>query len=212
MRTNWFGLVGGVLTLVLAVASLSVPWWQITVGENLATIGLSPVKLSVIILGVSLTFPIIVAINIIFLLLFVAAGIALIIYSVIPTRPYSKHLLGFAYKKPLGIFLSFLILVFLLINIGSIISAIFKVGGGANLPLSGEKTIVMSASITQSASATISVSILTSLQWTFWLAMVTAVLCVATRIYHRRLTKVERAETEDVPVSLSPSSSPTKSE
>jgi hypothetical protein len=207
MRINWFGLVGGVLTLVLAVASLSIPWWQITVGVNLATIELSPVRLGVILLGVSLTFPIIVAINVIFLLLLVAAGIALIIYSVVPARPYSKHLMGFAYKKPLGIFISFAILVFLLTNVGSIISAISRVGGlgSFDLPLSGAKTIVYSAQ-----SATISVPISTSLQWTFWLAMVIAILCVAARIYHRRLTKVERTESENVPVSLPPSPSPMK--
>jgi hypothetical protein len=206
MKINWFGLVGGVLTLALAVASLRVPWWQITVGENLTTIGLSPDRLSVILFGVSLTWPIIVAIDVIFLLLLVAAGIALIIYSVVPARPYSKHLLGFAYKKPLGIFLAFAILVLLLTNVGSIISLIYRAGGAGsiNLPWSGVKTIVVS--IPQSA--TISVPISTSLQWTFWLAMVIAILCVATRIYHRRFTRVER--TELVPVSLSPSSSPMK--
>jgi hypothetical protein len=212
MKINWFGLVGGASTLVLAIASLSVPWWRIIVGENLATIGLSPVRLSLTLLGISLTLPIIVAINVIFMLLLVAAGIALIIYSVVPAKPYSKHLLGFSYKKPLGIFLSFVILMLLLTNIGFIMSAIFKVTGlssaqtsslNIDLPWSGAKTLAISMPAA-SASATISTTISTSLQWTFWLAMITAILCVAARIYHGRLTKTERAQSKNVPVSLPP--------
>jgi hypothetical protein len=133
-------------------------------------------------------FPIIFAINIIFLLLLIAAGIALIAYSVVPTKPYSRHLLGFGYKKPLLIFVGFTVLLLLLTNVGTLMSAISGNHGlsSMNIPLSGATTITMSNSSTQSA--TVSTLISANLGWTFWLAMATAILCVATRIYHGRLS------------------------
>lgn len=186
---NWFALVGGALTLVLAVASLFVPWWQVTVGQTLARIGFSPVSLSTNIVGYSVALPIIAAISWMFMLLLVSAGIVLVVYSIMPAKPYSKRLLGFAYKKPLGTLIAFLALVLLVTNSGTIFG--MMVGGanfsGAdlNVPWFGAKTLQLPSSMTQGAINGIMVS--AEFGWTFWLAVAVAGLCVAARIYHKKL-------------------------
>ena len=150
--TNWFALAAGALALVLTAASQVVPWWQIKVG-SLATMGWSPVNLSISILGLSLVPPLITLINIIFVLILVASGIVLIIYSVLPTKPYAKHMLGFAYKKPLAIFIAFMVGLLLLTNIGTILAVFLhgSLGSGLqisslNPQISGTKTINLALS------------------------------------------------------------------
>jgi hypothetical protein len=188
---NWFALVGGALTLVLAVDSLFVPWWQVTVGQTLARIGFSPVNLSTNIMGYSVALPIIVAISWMFMVLLVSAGTVLVVYSIMPAKPYSKRLLGFAYKKPLGTLIAFLVLLLLVTNSGTIFQMIL---GGANLsgadlnvPWTGAKTLQLPSSMAQSTIRGITVS--AEFGWTFWLAVVVAGLCVAARIYHKKLNR-----------------------
>src|SRR5665647_1576950 len=100
-KINWFGIAGGVLTLVVIVVSLYYPWWQLTIGENLMKVNASPMNTNFGLLGTQFTIPIIWALNIGSILTFLISGIIMLIYSVIPTRSYSKELLDFAYKKPL---------------------------------------------------------------------------------------------------------------
>jgi hypothetical protein len=188
---NWFALVGGALTLILTVASMFVPWWQVTVGQTLATVGISPVNLSTNIMGYNVAIPIIMTISWIFIVLFISAGIILIVYSVIPTKPYSKRLLNFAYKKPLGTLISFVVLMLLITNAGTIIGMMLASYGlsGANLnvPWVGTKTLQLPSSIAQGSIRGIAIS--AQLEWTFWLAVTVAALCVAARLYHRKLER-----------------------
>ena len=100
LRVNWLGLAGGVTTIVVVIVSLFYPWWQLTVGENLAKANVSPLNTNFNLLGTTFTIPLIWALNVVSLLTLVASGIAMVVYSIIPTKSYSKHLLGFAYKKP----------------------------------------------------------------------------------------------------------------
>jgi hypothetical protein len=188
---NWFALVAGVLTIVLTTASLFVPWWTITVGQTLAKIGFSPVNLSTNILGYDVALPIIVTVSWMFMALLVSAGIVLVVYSIIPAKPYSKYLLGFAYKKPLGTLIAFLVLLLLLTNLGTVFLVVIRSNGlsGAdlNVPLVGSKTLQLPSSMSQSSIRGISVS--AELGWTFWLAVVVAGLCVSARLYHKKLNR-----------------------
>jgi hypothetical protein len=186
---NWFALAGGTLTLVLTVASMFVPWWHITIGQTLATIGISPVSLSTNIMGYSVALPIIMVISWIFIALLVSAGIVLIIYSIMPTKPYSKRLLGFAYKKPLGTLIAFIVLMLLVTNIGTILGMMIGssnlAGADLNVPWLGAKTLALPSSMAQGTIGGIAIS--TELGWTFWLAVSVAALCVAARLYHKKL-------------------------
>lgn len=188
---NWFALVGGALTLVLAVASLFVPWWQVTVGQTLARIGFSPVSLSTNILGYSVALPIIVAVGWMFMVLLVSAGVVLVFYSIVPSKPYSKRLLGFGYKKPLGTLIAFLVLLVLMTNSGTIFGMMLGSsslsGADLNVPWTGTKTLQLPSSMTQGEVGGIIVS--AEFGWTFWLAVVVGGLCVVARLYHKKLDR-----------------------
>ncbi|HML03685.1 MAG TPA: hypothetical protein VK487_10010 [Candidatus Bathyarchaeia archaeon] len=187
---NWFGLVGGALTLVLTVASMFVPWWQITVGRTLAIIGLSPVSLSTNIVGFIVALPIIAAVSWMFMVLLISAGIILIIYSIVPTKPYSERLLGFAYKKPLGTLIAFVVLMLLLTNAGTVfgmMSGPSLSGADLNVPWTGAKTLHLPSSMAQGTLLGIAIS--AEIEWTFWLAVIVAGLCVAARLYHKKLVR-----------------------
>jgi hypothetical protein len=196
---NWFALVGGALTLVLAVASLFVPWWQVTVGQTLAKIGFSPVSLSTNIVGYSVALPIILAVSWMFMVLLVSAGVVLVVYSIMPSKSYSKRLLGFAYKKPLGTLIAFLVLLVLMTNSGTIFGMMLGSsslsGADLNVPWTGAKTLQLPSSMAQGVVRGIIVS--AEFGWTFWLAVVVSGLCVAARLYHKKLDRP--TATEKVP-------------
>ena len=188
-RVNWFALVGGALTIVLAASSLFVPWWQITIGQTLAKVGFSPVNLGTNIVGYSVVLPIVTAIGCMFFLLLVSAGIVLIIYSIIPGRPYSKRLLSYAYKKPLGTLIAFIVLMLFVTNAGIIFGMMAgssgKSGADLNVPWVGAKTLKLPSSMSQGILRGIAIS--TEFEWTFWLAVSVGVLCVAARLYDKKL-------------------------
>ena len=188
-NVNWFALVGGALTIVLTVSSMFVPWWQITIGQTLAKIGFSPVNLSTNIVGYNIALPIVTAISYMFFLLLVSAGIVLIIYSIIPGNPYSKRLLSYAYKKPLGTLIAFILLMLFVTNAGIIFGMMAGSSGmsGAdlNFPWVGAKTLQLPSSMSQGILRGIAIS--AELEWTFWLAVSVGVLCVAARLYDKKL-------------------------
>jgi len=188
-RVNWFALIGGALTLVLTVASIFVPWWQITVGRTLAKVSFSPVSLSTNVIGYDVAIPIIMAISWMFIVLLVSAGIVLLVYSIMPTKPYSKRLLGFGYKKPLGTLVAFVVLMLLLTNAGTIFGMMpassSPSGADLNVPWIGSKTVHLPSSMAQGTILGIAIS--AEIEWTFWLAVAVAALCVTARLYHKKL-------------------------
>ena len=106
-KINWFGLAAGIITLIVLVISFYVPWWQLTIGENLIKVNASPVNTNFGLFGTQFTVPLIWALNLISILTFTASGLVMLIYSLNPTKSYSKHLLGFSYKKPLYVLIIF---------------------------------------------------------------------------------------------------------
>ena len=188
---NWFGLAGGVTTLVVIIVSLFYPWWQLTVGTNFLKANASPVNTNFGFLGTSFTIPLIWALNIISLLSLTASSIVMLIYSFIPTKPYSKHLLGFAYKKPLFSVLFFVVgLLVITLLFGTILSV--------NIPLMGSTTITLPTVIT--SGVTISFPVSAEFQWPFWLAAVAAGLCLAARLYHKRVVTAAQKPAQVTPV------------
>jgi hypothetical protein len=185
-KINWVGLAGGVTTIVVIIVSLFYPWWQLTIGDNLLKVNSSPVNTNFAFPDTAFTIPFIWALNIVSLLTLLASGIAMLVYSVIPTKPYSKHLLGFAYKKPLFTLLFFMIGLFALTLL---IQAILSI----NVPLTGSTTSTLPTQFTEGT--TISVLLSAGFQWPFWLAVVATGLCLAARIYHKRITATKKPAT-----------------
>ena len=185
-RINWFGLAGGVTTIVVIIASLFYPWWQLTVGENLVNANASPLNTNFDVLGTTFTMPLLWAINLVSLLTLIASSITMIVYSLFPAKSYSKQLLGFAYKKPLFMLLSFVIVLFALTLLVQLILHF-------NVPLAGSVNSTLPIPFIQGT--TISVLISTGFQLPFWLAVVAAGLCIAARIYHKKVASTQKPAT-----------------
>jgi hypothetical protein len=185
-KINWFGLAGGVTTIVVIIASLFYPWWQLTVGENLVNANASPLNTNFDVLGTTFTMPLLWAINLVSLLTLIASSITMIVYSLFPAKSYSKHLLDFAYKKPLFMLLSFVIVLFALTLLVQVILHF-------NVPLAGSVTSTLPIPFIQGT--TVSVLISAGFQLPFWLAVVAAGLCIAARIYHKKVASTQKPAT-----------------
>lgn len=186
---NPFGLAAGVVTLVLLVISLYLPWWRLTVGNNFLNIYASPINTNFGLNGSSFTIPLIWAWNLSNILLFTAGGTIMLLYSLFPTKSYSKDLLGFSYKKPLYALLSFVIgLVIIMVAAG-----FFNVG----FPLIGSKTVNFTFPSFIPLSASINTAVSANFLLPFYLAIGTVALCIAARLYHGRLNKTTSTQSPD---------------
>lgn len=182
-KFNWFGLAGSIAIIVLIIISLFVPWWQLTVGDDLVKANASPVNTNFNFAGDSFTIPLIWALNIGSIISLTAGGIAVLIYSVKPAESYSKRLLNFGYRKPLY---SLLFFVIGLLAITMLIKSIFSL----DVPLIGSVRTTLPQSMTQGT--TVSVLMSAAFIWPFWLAAVAAGLCITARFYHKKITIAEQ--------------------
>jgi len=180
---SWVALIGGVLTLVVVLVSVFVPWWRLSAGENLIEVGVSPFDLDVSLLGRPLTIAVVGAFNLSAVLLFVVSGVVMLIYSVVPTRSYARHFVGFAYSKPLAVLLSFVVLVFGL-------SMVLQVVAKLSVPVWGSATVVLPAGFVPGVDLRVSLVVTATFQWSFWLAVFASGVCVVARLYHRRFGRV----------------------
>ncbi len=178
---NWYGFAAGVLTFVVLVISLFIPWWQLTVGDNLIKVNASPVNTNFGLFGTSFTLPILWALNIVSVLTFSTSGCIMLFYSLNPTKPYARQLLGFSYKKPLYSLVTFLSSLLIITSTASLLNV--------NVPLLGSSTMSLPASIAMGVSINATVS--GEFQLPFWLAIVTATLCVIARLQHGQLKEKE---------------------
>ena len=177
-KFNWFALAGGATTIMVIAVSVVMPWWQLTVGDDLMTINASPVNVNMGLLDTSVTIPFIFALNIVSILSLLASAIAMLIYSIIPRKSYSMHLLGFGYKKPLYTVLFFII--------GLVATTMISQAAlNFTIPLTGSATSVLPIPFVEGITLTVLLS--AGFQWSFWLAVVAAALCVAARIYHGKV-------------------------
>ena len=182
-KINWIGVAGGAATLLLIAVSLFVPWWKFTVGTAtagnpaFAEANFSPVNLNFSILGNALTIPIIWALNMAALLTLLSGGLIMLIYSVKPDKSYSKKLLGFSWNKPL-----FAVVLFVVELVA--LALLAKSIAGFNVPLMGSGNIQLPQ---MAQGVSISVSVFAAFEWPFYFAIVVAGLCLAARLYHRKI-------------------------
>jgi len=196
-KFNWFALAGGITTLLLIAVSLVYPWWQLTVGDDLLTVDASPINMNLGFLDSSFTIPFIWALNMISILSLLASGITMLIYSIIPRKSYSKHLLDFGYKKPLYTILFF--------AIGLVATTmICQTVLNFSIPLIGSTTSTLSIPFVSGMTLTVLLS--AGFQWSFLLAAVAAGLCIAARIYHKKVAHAESSVSiTAAPEAVSPS-------
>jgi hypothetical protein len=182
---SWVALAAGVVALVVLVISLFMPWWQLTVGNNFFNVYSSPINTNFGLNGSQFTVPIIWAWNLSNILLFASGGIVMLLYAFRPTKPYSKDLLNFSYKKPLYALISFTIGLIVIVVLAGVFGVNFPLMGAGNVKFTFPSFIPISGSITTSVNATFLLP--------FWLAIAAAALCVAARVYHGRLNKTPLA-------------------
>ena len=103
----------------------------------------------------------------------------MLIYAFLPTKSYSKQLLGFGYKKPL-----YAVILFSIALLGVYFSAGYL--GGMNVPINGSGTMSLPEAIGD-VGVGVTVKVFSSLNWPFYIAIIVAVLCIAARIYHRKI-------------------------
>lgn len=187
MNMNWFGLSGGITIFVLIAVSLFVPWWQLTVGDGLVKANASPLNTNFNFIGNPFTIPLIWALNIASIISLAAGGIAILIYSIKPTKPYSNRLLGFSYRKPLY---SILLFVVVLIIIIWLVNSTFQLA----VPMLGTEAVTLPTSLTQGVN--ISVLMSAGFIWPFALAIIAATLCIIARIYHKKIVSLPEPPTQ----------------
>jgi hypothetical protein len=191
-QINWFALIGGILILALLPISIYFSWWQLIIGKNLLTINASPVNTNITLIGTQFSAPLIWAMNLTGILTFLASGIIMLIYALIPAKPYSKDLLSFGYRKPL--YAVILYLVGLLVM--TFATQAFL---GQGIPITGSANLILPSSMTMGAK--ISILVTSAFQWPFYLAIVAAGLSITARVYHTKLTKVPKRRSQE-PVTL----------
>ena len=193
---NWFALSAGIVVLIVLVISLYLPWWQLSIGTNLINVNASPVNTNFNVLGTQFTIPLIWALNLVSILTLAASGVVMLIYSLIPTKPYAKDLLSFSYKKPLYAVVGFVVgLIIIVIGVGHF---------GLSVPLIGSATLTLPSNWTMGA--TVSALVSGNFLLPFWLAIVAAALCIVARLYHGHLKTVQiNPETTVQPATLASS-------
>ena len=166
--------------ILLVAVSVFVPWWQLRVGDSVVAANVSPIYTNFDLIGNSFTVPLVFAINLSCILLSVAGGVVMLLYSVMPTKPYAKRLLGFSYRTPLLFIIVFVIGLFVLTFL---IQALF----GFSVPIVGS-TVIQLPQYMMPEGMNVSVQLSADFLWPFYLAIVSAVLCIVARVYHSRLT------------------------
>jgi hypothetical protein len=175
-KINFIALAAGISSLLLIAISVFVPWWQLSASSPANfQLNFSPVNLNMSHSGASIAIPLVLALNIACLLTLLAGGITLTIYALKPTKPYSKQLLGFGYKKPIYTLVAF---IAILIAVPIIIHVFI----GISVPVNGSAIVSPNGS-NQSASVS------AVLNWPFYFAFVVTGLSIAARFYHRSLSK-----------------------
>lgn len=187
-NVNWFGLAGGILLAVVIYLSFSNPWWLFQVGDFVSA-NVTPFNTNFNLLGTTFLIPLLTAINISSLLVLAISASIMIVYSVIPTKSYSKQLLCFAYKKPLYTIISFVVTLVVIAIAVPIIISNFAPEINLTIPIWGSELIQVPAQMLPIEGVTIGIMVSGAFQWTFWLAIAAAALCIVARVYHRQVFK-----------------------
>ena len=194
MGRNWFALAAAALMFVTVASSLLSPWWRVEVGSGLLAVNVDPFLTSFSILGTAYIVPIILALNVGTAALFIAGGIALIIYAINPAGKYSKHLLSFGWKRPLQVTAEFIVM--LALSLYAAPAAINIIAHGAVaptpiVPFVGSSIIWLPSGVLN-IPARVAVTATATFTHSFFLGVVATALSIVARMWHRRILGAEK--------------------
>lgn len=188
---NWFGIGAGILMLILPFLGA---WWQAEVGSGAMELAFSPFYYHVSFLEQTLSSPLVSFFILAAQLTIIIGGVLMITGSIATDQWWGKKLMRFGAMKVFW----FLIMLIALLLLGAffvnnflpnMLSGMAGGGGGMTTQLQVPYIMGSSTSTIQASGATISAPISTSLTPMFWVAVLTAGLGIAARIYHGRLVK-----------------------
>ena len=192
---NWFGLVAGVLMIMLPFMGA---WWHATLGTGAADIALSPFDYDISVLEQPISSTLVGYFLLAAKLTVIIGGALMIAGSVGAKRWWGRRLVRFGAMKVFWMLIGLIVMLVLgafLLNsiLPSMLGGMVSEGGGAamqfNVPyVEGTTT----STIQIGSAATITAPITASLTGIFWVAILVAALGVAARIYHRRFVKLEK--------------------
>jgi hypothetical protein len=195
-KINPLALIAGISTLLLIVISLFVPWWHFTAGNPaVAAVNVSPVYVDLSLFGEPVVSPLVWALAIGGALTLACGGIVMLVYALRPNRSYSKKLLGFGYTKPLYAVVIFAAAL-LSLNLG------LQSFAGVSFPIQGSGTLMLPEGILPEA-ANLSVNVSAGFGWAFYFAIAVAALCIAARVYHRKIPLYQPPATTPPPAQQS---------
>ena len=188
---NWFGLVAGVLMLLLPFLG---PWWHATVGTEAMEVALSPFDYRISLLEQPISSTLVGYFLLAAKISVIIGGVLMISGSVGAKRWWGRRLVRFGAMKVFWMLIGLIALLllgafFLNSILPNLISGMVEDGSMQfNVPyVEGTTTSTIQIGDT----ATITAPITASLTKIFWVAILVAALGVAARIYHRRLVKPE---------------------
>jgi hypothetical protein len=198
-KINIIALIASVLSLILVAVSVFVPWWQISIGDPaILQANFSPVNLNFAFFSQAVTMPLIWALNLASLLTLLAGSLVMLVYSVLPNKSYSKQLLGFGYKKPL-----YALIIFIVELVVIYVTA--KVAMNFDLPMFGSAAMkVPSTILPDAAGVSITITVMSAMQWPFVFAIVVSVLCIVARVYHKKVVSAPVTTTTTAATVLPP--------
>jgi len=193
MRLNWFALAAGALMLVVVALSIFTPWWKLQIGSGtgFVAVNANPFYTNISLLKLNFVIPILFAINIATIALFTASGVIFIVYSIKPTKSYSKHLLSYGWKRPLYTIIGFIVVIMVILYVAP--DVINSMGHTSTVPvplvpLIGSSVIQLPSSMFgNSNSIQIGITVITTFEYTFYLGVAAAALGIVARIYHRKV-------------------------
>jgi hypothetical protein len=195
LSLNWFGLVTGILMLLLPFLG---PWWVGSAGRAME-IALSPFDINVSILGLSIHSSMVGFFLLAAKITFIIAGVFMLLSSIFPKRWWSKRLFKFGIMKPFWSIISLVALLLIgaiIVNtvLPSVLTSMMGGAGGENVAVQMSIPYISgstASTIQIGNAATVTAPITFSLTGIFWLAVATGILGIIGRIYYRRFETPE---------------------
>ena len=197
---NWFGLVAGVLMLVLPFLG---PWWSASVGTGAMDLALSPFDYDISLLEQPISSTLVGYFLLAAKLSIIIGGALMIVGSVGPKRWWGRRLVRFGAMRVFWMLIGLIALLLLgAFFMNSILPSLLGGMGGEEVAMQLNVPYVTgttTSTIQMGDAATVTAPITASLTGIFWVAVLAAALGVAARIYHRRFVKPEKAVKSEKP-------------